>query len=280
MTTNREFRAVDRHGAEMDFVMLDADMARETEAEMQYRIAYSNALKFGILPRDKMREMLGDQGIWSEAEDEKLQTAVRDVATLELKLSAAQIKGEHDECTNIAKELAKCRQEMFKLWSIQQGVYVNSCEGYAEVVRQESLTASCVIIKANGKRYWEDYKSYVTERDENDKATVAALAMDLRNEILNEEYNQLTADYPEHRYLKESAGRLAEQLQQRLVDAKEELKERTEKIHADSMEGEAAEAEGDSAEADQGSVEGDAAEVGGLDEQDSDASDGERKSDA
>ena len=60
---DRTFKAIDRHGAEMDFELIEATDILVREADMIYRKAYSEAIKEGILPREKMREIFDKNGM-------------------------------------------------------------------------------------------------------------------------------------------------------------------------------------------------------------------------
>lgn len=222
---NRIFKAVDRHGAEVEFELIEADLALERESEMQYRIAYSIALKEGILPREKMRQIFKENGIWNEDDEKVITNIIKDISTLQFKLEDATKRGDKDECIKIAGELAKNRLRMWQLFMVQQSSYVNSCEGYAELIRLESLMASCVVIKANKQRYWKTYKDYILERDHNGKATVALNAMELRNQLADEEKDKLIQEYPEQKWLKQVHMDILEKAQ---LEAKDMIVKRAE----------------------------------------------------
>lgn len=214
------FKAKDRYGAEIEFEIVEINESLERESEMEYRKAYSAAIKEGILPREKMRNIFKENGIWTQEDEDKFTALVKDIALLNIKLEDATKQGRDDECIKIAGEMGKLRLEMLQLFTIQQSAYMQSCEGYAEIMRLESLLASRVVVKANKQRYWKTYKDYVIERDQNDRSTVATEAMIVNNSLLEKERDLVISEYPEQRWLK--------QLQKDLVDkatekAKEEL---------------------------------------------------------
>ena len=84
---------------------------------------------------------------------------------------------------------------------VSQMPIINSCEGYADVIKQEPEMAACVRIKANGQRYWADYKQYVLERDENTKSTVPQKAMEIQAEIMESRRQEIVNAYPEAKWL-------------------------------------------------------------------------------
>lgn len=221
----RTFKAVDRYGAELEFELREPDKTAITMSDMQYRIAYSIALKEGILPREKMREMFKETGIWDEEDEKNINSVVRDLALSEFKLENASKKGDKDECIKLAGEMAKHRIRMFQLFLVQHSCFMNSCEGYAEVVRLEALMAGSVFVKATGHRYWPTYKDYVIERDQNDKSTVVSKAADVNNSLLEAKKDELVAQYPEQQWLKQIQ---AEILETATKQAREMIKDKVE----------------------------------------------------
>ena len=199
---DRTFKAIDRHGAEMEFELIQANDLLERESEMEYRKAYSAAIKEGILPREKMREIFKENGIWTQEDEDEFVQLVRNISALNIKLDNAVKQGQDDECIKLAGEMSKLRIKMLQLFTIQQSAYMQSCEGYAEIVRLEALMASCVVIKANKQRYWKNYKDYVIERDSNMRSTVPTQALLTNNSFLEARRDEAIAEYPEQKWLK------------------------------------------------------------------------------
>jgi hypothetical protein len=201
--TNQVFKAKDRHGAEMEFEIKPPTRQVETEADINFRRAYAESLKFGLLPREGLRKMMRDNDIWSDKHEKELKDGIANVARLEVLLNHYETSGNKEECLKTAGDLAKSRRRMWELILIQQSAFMNSsCEAYAEMIRLESQLAASVVIKATGQRYWKDYKEYVLERDTNEIATVANNAMILANEEMTKQQTEMTENNPEQRWLK------------------------------------------------------------------------------
>jgi hypothetical protein len=231
----RTFKAIDRHGAEMEFELILPTDLLERESEMEYRKAYSAAIKEGILPREKMREIFKENGIWTKTDDDNFTQLVREIGGINLKLDDATKRGDQDECIKLAGEMGLKRVRLLQLFTVQQASYMQSCEGYAEIVRLEALMASCVVIKANKQRYWKTYRDYVLERDHNEKSTVARGAMEINNAVLESRRDDVIAEYPEQRWLKQLH---AEQVEKAKEDAKQLIAERVkEALSANKVEG-------------------------------------------
>lgn len=200
--TERVFRAIDRNGTESEFELKIPGLAEENEGERQYRIAYSKALVEGIFPKEKIRELMREHGMWTDEDDASLKKAVQLIAINQMKLHDAETRGAEEECIELAKTISDHRRRMWELFLIQQTVYMNSSEGVAELVKTEAIMAACTIRRSTGERYWKDYKEYVLERDHNAKSTVYEHAVNVQTNILNDVRESVNEGFVEHKYLK------------------------------------------------------------------------------
>lgn len=222
---DRVFRAKDRHGAEMEFEIIDSTRAVEMEADINYRKAYVEALKEGLLPREALRKMMRDNDIWTDQHEKELKECIRSIAKLEVELSHNETAGNQEHCLKVAGDLAKSRRRMWELALIQQSAFMNSsCEAYAEMIRIESQLAASVVIKVNGQRYWKDYSEYVLERDTNEISTVPTEAMSIANKELGEQQRSITENHPEQKWLEKFKLDTAEARE----NVQKELKEKVE----------------------------------------------------
>jgi|SRR6185436_10124829 len=231
MVVDRTFRAVDRYGAELEFEIRNPTLAVENEGERQYRIAYSKALNDGVYPRNKLREVMHNHGMWTDEDDRAMREEVANIAILEIELEQSQLKGENDKCIEIAKKIRKHRFRMWELFMIQQSVYLNSVEGISELIKAEAIMAACTVLKSTGQRYWPSYTEFVKERDESTVSTVYVKAVEIQNELLLEVRDTIEESYSENRYLKDAKQamldrdieqRVAEELENRKRKALEE----------------------------------------------------------
>jgi hypothetical protein len=224
--TQRIFRAIDRNGHEQEFELIPPTAAIENEGERQYRVAFSEALRTGIFPREKMREMMREHAMWTEEDERAMKIEVGKIAILQVELQNEQASGNDDACIRIAKEISDARRRMWELFLVQQTVYMNSAEGFAETIKTEAMMAACTQVKASKKRYWENYSEYVRERDLNEKSTVYACVVEVQSNILDDVRQGLMDDYPEKQYLKDA--------QERMIDREvEEEVTRQLKVRAD-----------------------------------------------
>jgi len=221
---DRTFRAIDRTGTEREFELVPPNLAAENEGERQYRIAYSHALKEGIFPKEKLREIMREHEMWTEADDRELREVVASMAVLQIELQAAQKRGDDDKCLRVAREMSNTRSRMWELFLVQQTVYMNSAEGVAETIKLEAVMAACTVVKATKKRYWNNYSDFVQERDFNEKSMVHPSVMHLQSALLDELRFGILNDYPEKQYLKDVSERMLDREVEEAVISK--LKDR------------------------------------------------------
>lgn len=207
---DRTFKAIDRFGATMEFELVTPTLAIENESERQYRIAYSKALAEGVYPRNKLREVMRSHNMWTSEDDIAMREEVANLAILQVDLEQSQLKGENIKCVEIAQKMQKHRTRMWELFMIQQSVYMNSAEGFAELIKAEAVMAACVTIKAPGQRYWTSYADFVKERDENSSATVYIKAVEVQNALLLELRDSIESTHAENKYLKDAKQRAFE----------------------------------------------------------------------
>lgn len=235
---DRVFKATDRNGNVCDFELIPPTVAIDNEGERQYRIAYSKALVEGVFPKEKLREVMRQYGMWTEEDEAELKKAVQKIALFQIDLKNAEAEGDEAKCRKAAQGIAECRHRMWELFLIQQSVYMNSAEGVAEMIKTDAIMAACTRVKSTGERYWSDYTEYVRERDLNTKSSVYVSVVNLQTQLLDEARKGLLSGYPESRYLKspdqavldrEIEEEVSKRLQERANKAIEDNKPRRKK---------------------------------------------------
>jgi wyosine [tRNA(Phe)-imidazoG37] synthetase (radical SAM superfamily) len=231
----RVFRAVDRTGVERQFELVPPNLAAENEGERRFKIAYAQALRDGIFPKEKLREIMVEHEMWTEQDEKHLKEYIAKLAVLQIELEANQRSGDEDRCLTVAKEMTELRGRMWELFMVQQTVYLNSAEGVAETIKLEAVMAACTVLKDTGERYWKDYTEFVQERDFNDKSQVHTAVVLVQSKLLDDLRKGMLDEYPEKQFLKDINERMLDrdiesevldQVKQRATDALNKLEEK------------------------------------------------------
>lgn len=217
---DKTFKATDRYGAEIVLELIEPNLVVEREGEMQYRIAFSQSLTLGILPREAMREVMREQRVWDQDDDEKMKDAMIELAASQAILQAAEKVKDDTACLQAATDLTEKRNRMWELFIVQQSSFTNSAEGYAEVVKGESIMAATTVIQATQQRYWSTYAEYVEERDAtNGRSTVVTILLEKHNDLVTEARDNILDDFPERRWLKDAKDRILESAANEVAEA-------------------------------------------------------------
>jgi len=142
-------------------------------ADWQYSKTYTKSLVEGITTSAEMMDILMRRGIIGP-EFEQRQKELTDV--LSVKVEALQNSDSIDTKQQLALEVAAIREELFNWNQRLNGPMANTCEQMADDARLEYLT-SRMVQDADGKRLWDDYSDFLTEKNQ-------AFAMRARFEIM------------------------------------------------------------------------------------------------
>lgn len=142
-------------------------------ADWQYSKTYTKSLVDGITTSAEMMDILMRRGVIGP-EFEQRQKELTDV--LSVKVESLQNSDNIDAKQQTALEVASTREELFNWNQRLNGPMANTCEQMADDSRLEYLT-SRMVQEADGKRLWDDYSDFLTEKNQ-------AFAMRSRFEIM------------------------------------------------------------------------------------------------
>jgi len=142
-------------------------------ADWQYSKTYTKSLIEGITTSAEMMDILMRRGVIGP-EFEQRQKELTDI--LSVKVESLQNADDIDAKQQMALEVAATREELFNWNQRLNGPMANTCEQMADDSRLEYLT-SRMVQEADGKRLWDDYSDFLTEKNQ-------AFAMRSRFEIM------------------------------------------------------------------------------------------------
>jgi len=142
-------------------------------ADWQYSKTYTKSLVEGITTSAEMIDILMRRGVVGP-EFEQRQKELTDI--LSVKVEALHNADNLDAKQQAAIEVAAAREELFNWNQRLNGPMSNTCEQMADDSRLEFLT-SRMIQGTDGKRVWDDYSDFLTEKNQS-------LAMRARFEVM------------------------------------------------------------------------------------------------
>lgn len=212
LDTRREFVLETPEGETESYFIAQPAASDIRKADWQYSKVYNQAIMDGFLTQSQMIEVLKEKGILTESYTDRIETVRINLAAELFKLENLPDGLTDEDREAIAMEVARLRDELFRLNQQVNGPMGNTCENLAEDARTEFLTSRIVQTK-DGEKLWTEFEDYQNEEN-------SALAVKARFEVMlwmqGLESNFLE-NTPEQETLREVA-------QKRLDDALEEAK--------------------------------------------------------
>jgi hypothetical protein len=143
------------------------------EADWNYSRTFTRSLTEGITTSAEMMDILRRRGIVGP---EFEQRAMELTTNLNEKIWTLDTTETMNEKRDLAVGVAEARDELFQWNQRLNGPMANTCEQLADDARLEYLT-SCMVVHSNGDRVWDNYESYLQEKNQ-------ALALKSRFEIM------------------------------------------------------------------------------------------------
>lgn len=162
LDTRREFTFEDSDGEEQHYFIAQPGASDIRKADWQYSKVYNQAIVDGFLTQSQMIQFLKDKGILTEEYTEHLEEARINLAAELFKLENLPDDGNDEDREAIAMEVARLRDELFRLNQKVNGPMGNTCENLAEDARTEFLT-SRIIQKKDKSRVWETFEDFENE---------------------------------------------------------------------------------------------------------------------
>jgi hypothetical protein len=142
-------------------------------ADWIYSKTYTKCLVEGITTGAEMMDILMKRGIIGPEFEQRSSELTELLNEKIMKLNAAESM---EDKRDFAIEVASAREELFQWNQRLNGPMSNTCEQIADDARLEFLTSS-MVVKEDGKRIWESYEDYMSEKSQ-------ALALRARFEIM------------------------------------------------------------------------------------------------
>jgi len=139
------------------------DAKENKEAQLAYNKAFREALQSGAILRQKLTQVMEEQGIWDEAKQTEYETVLRKIGEYEQQLNRGGIS--LLEAREIALQMQNKRAEFRGLIAERNSMDNNTAEGLADNERFSHLVFSC-IYNESGKRYFSSKEEYEEKASE------------------------------------------------------------------------------------------------------------------
>ena len=147
----------------LELAIVKPTQAQLTEANMKYNLAFNEAVKSKAPLRDKVDDILREQGLWGDERQLKFDNLHKKILDAELRI---QKGGKVSELRQLALNVIKWRDELIDLASVKNKLDGITVEGIAENARLNYLFTICLVYNESGKPFFATYDDYLNYNDE------------------------------------------------------------------------------------------------------------------
>ena len=149
---------------DLELAIVKPTQSQLTEANMKYNVAFNEAVKSKAPLRDKVDDILREQGLWGDDRQLKFDNLHKKILDAELR---TQKGGKVSELRQLALNVIKWRDELIDLASVKNKLDGITVEGIAENARLNYLFTICLVNNENGKPFFATYEDYLNYNNEN-----------------------------------------------------------------------------------------------------------------
>ena len=143
----------DSKGKKKKLVVILPNAKINKDAQLVYNQSFSSALKSGAILRQKLDQVMREQGIWNDIKQKEYDQIMVDINDNEKKLAGGGIA--LIEAKAVAVEMRGLREEFRGLISERTSMDGNTAEGQADNARFNYLVYAC-LLDQEGKRVFYD----------------------------------------------------------------------------------------------------------------------------
>lgn len=156
----KEITVTDDSGAEVNLIVKSPSAVDIEAADSMYASKVATLIRKNgerrLLLRSEVEKYLRENGIWTEVDDEKIQTLKREISRDLNKIRSG------NEKLSIGRQLSisvlNKRSEIVNLTAKRRIVEDATVESIAEIDRIDYLIFLCTVRKENGVKYWETFQ--------------------------------------------------------------------------------------------------------------------------
>ena len=166
------------------------------DAQLVYNQSFSSALKSGAILRQKLDQVMREQGIWDDTKQKEYDQIMVDINDNEKRLAGGGIA--LSEAKALAVEMRGLREEFRGLIAERTSMDGNTAEGQADNSRFNYLVYACMLDQ-EGKRVFDSFDHY-EERADEPFVVDSAAALAERLYGLDPDYDK---NLPENKFLQD-----------------------------------------------------------------------------
>lgn len=157
--TRFKIESVDSKGKEKVVFFILPDTQITKEGQLAYNKAFREALQSGAILRQKLSQVMTDQGLWNEEKEAEYVQVLEDISEKEKTLQKGGIS--LSDARDVAIEMRQKRAEFRALIAERSSMDNNTAEGQADNERFSHLVYKC-LLNEKGKQLFTSKEHYET----------------------------------------------------------------------------------------------------------------------
>ena len=186
----------DSKGKKKKIVLILPNAKINKDAQLVYNQSFSSALKSGAILRQKLDQVMREQGIWDDTKQKEYDQIMVDINDNEKRLAGGGIA--LSEAKALAVEMRGLREDFRGLIAERTSMDGNTAEGQADNSRFNYLVYACMLDQ-EGKRVFDSFDHY-EERADEPFVVDSAAALAERLYGLDPDYDK---NLPENKFLQD-----------------------------------------------------------------------------
>ena len=186
----------DSKGKKKKIVLILPNAKINKDAQLVYKQSFSSALKSGAILRQKLDQVMREQGIWDDTKQKEYDQIMVDINDNEKRLAGGGIA--LSEAKALAVEMRGLREDFRGLIAERTSMDGNTAEGQADNSRFNYLVYACMLDQ-EGKRVFDSFDHY-EERADEPFVVDSAAALAERLYGLDPDYDK---NLPENKFLQD-----------------------------------------------------------------------------
>lgn len=184
---------------------------RPTQKELfamdsEYRLAMTSLIKKGVATESRLRDMLKENGEWTNDHENESRNLVKMIGQFEIELEEKKEEREHEDNVRLAQKILNMRIRQYELAARRFLLFENSAERLAEQQKMHIFAAKCCCSESDDQAYFKDDEAYEEFVNDNFEAASKILA-----ETYSFEYGADEAqEWVEAQFLNETADKAFE----------------------------------------------------------------------
>lgn len=188
----RYIKTQDIDGNDIELYLKPPDYEISRLCDIEFRKAWTQSLEMGVKTHARLKEMFGQQGIWTLDDEKELNKLNVDMAVQSVVLEKLKREGDLKKAEEVAISIVEKRNRAFALSEIKNESHLYSCEGVANEIRMEAYVAyGTVYADDHSRRFFRDYIDFKDRRQEQAALDVYAAYLKIIIDENSDQVNQL-----------------------------------------------------------------------------------------